>query len=80
MTDYYTTGITNSTGKVKLVDADGNVYDVDIKETIAGTERVVVDDLRSLSVLEQILTTLKKIEYHLFLGTETELKDQDVGG
>jgi len=56
------------------------VVDVDIKETIAGTERVVVDDLRSLSVLEQILTTLKKIEYHLFLGTETELKDQDVGG
>ena len=78
MTDFYTTGITNTTGKVKLVDADGTVYDVDIKKTIAGSDRVVTDDLRSLSVLEQILTTLKKIEYHLYLATDTELKDQDV--
>ena len=37
-------------------------------------------DIRSLDLLEQILTTLKKIEYHLYLGTDTELKDQDVGG
>lgn len=78
MTDFYTTGITNTTGKVKLVDGDGNVYDVDITESIAGSDRVVTDDLRSLSVLEQILTTLKKIEYHLYLATDTELKDQDV--
>jgi hypothetical protein len=80
VTDFYTTGITNSTGKVKFVDSDGKVYDVDVKEDIAGDYKLVIDNPRGLDLLEQILTTLKKIEYHLFLGTETELKDQDVGG
>ena len=78
MTDFYTTGITNSTGKVKLVDSDGTVYDLDVKESIGGGYKVVMDDPRGLSLLEQILTTLKKIEYHLSLGTDTDLKDQDV--
>ncbi len=78
MTDLFTTGITNSIGKSKLVTADGTVYDLDIKESIAGGDKIVVDDQRGLALLEQILTTLKKIEYHLFLGTDTELKDQDV--
>ena len=40
--------------------------------------KLPIVDIRSLDLLEQILTTLKKIEYHLFLGTDTELKDQDV--
>ena len=39
-----------------------------------------VTDSDAVQLLNQILTTLKKIEYHLFLGTDTELKDQDVGG
>ena len=47
-------------------------------KAIAGDSPMV--DTRSLDLLEQILTTLRKIEYHLFLGTDTELKDQDVGG
>lgn len=37
-----------------------------------------VTDIRSLSVLEEVLIVLKKIEYHLMLATDTELKDQDV--
>ena len=35
-------------------------------------------DIRSLELLEQMLITLKKIEYHLYLASDTELKDQDV--
>ncbi|KKL73331.1 hypothetical protein LCGC14_2075990 [marine sediment metagenome] len=50
---------------------------VDIGSDVISDATAVVD-LRALSVLEQILITLKKIEYHLFLGTDTELKDQDV--
>jgi hypothetical protein len=37
-------------------------------------------DLRALDISEQILTTLKKIEYHLSIATDTNLNDQDVGG
>jgi len=35
-------------------------------------------DLRSINLLEGILTELKKIEYHLSIASDTELKDQDV--
>lgn len=35
-------------------------------------------DLRALSLFEQMLIALKKIEYHLSLASDTELKDQDV--
>jgi len=38
-----------------------------------------VTDIRAIQLLEQILTVMQKIEYHLFLATDTELKDQDVG-
>ncbi len=51
--------------------------EVDIGSDIISDATAVVD-LRALSVLEQILITLKKIEYHLFLASDTELKDQDV--
>jgi len=37
-----------------------------------------VKDLMMFSLLEEILTTLKKIETHLSYATDTELKDQDV--
>ncbi len=50
---------------------------VDIGSDIISDSTAVVD-LRALSVLEQILIQLKKIEYHLFLASDTELKDQDV--
>jgi len=35
-------------------------------------------EIRALELFEQMLTTLKKIEYHLYLASDTELKDQDV--
>ncbi len=50
---------------------------VDIGSDVIADATAVVD-LRALDILEQILTTLKKIEYHLFLATDTELKDKDV--
>ena len=43
---------------------------------IAGSDPTI--DIRVLQILEQTLTTLKKIEYHLFIASDTELKDQDV--
>jgi hypothetical protein len=43
---------------------------------ISGHSPVV--DLRAIDIFEQMLTALKKIEYHLMLATDTELKDQDV--
>ena len=33
---------------------------------------------RTLQVMKQMFTSLKKIEYHLSIGTDTNLKDQDV--
>ncbi len=50
---------------------------VDIGSDVIADATAVID-LRALDVLEQMLTTLKKIEYHLYLATDTELKDQDV--
>ena len=43
-------------------------------------ENLTVTETESIQLLIQILTTLKKIEFHLSLGTDIELKDQDVGG
>ena len=37
-----------------------------------------VHDVKGYGLLEQILTTLKKIEYHLSIASDTELKDEDV--
>ena len=45
-------------------------------DSIANAAPVV--DIRGLEIFEQMLVTLKKIEYHLFLASDTELKDQDV--
>ena len=33
---------------------------------------------RTIQVMKGMFTSLKKIEYHLSLGTDTDLKDQDV--
>ena len=59
---------------VQNLRADGDITEV------GGTDKMNVVDSDAVQLLNQILTTLKKIEYHLFLGTDTELKDQDVGG
>ena len=45
-------------------------------ESISSAGPVV--DIRALELFEQMLTTLKKIEYHLYLASDAELKDQDV--
>ena len=66
------------TGKVFYYDLRTDVwYETDhYIKSVSGAAPIV--DIRSLDLLEQILTTLKKIEYHLFLASDTELKDQDV--
>ncbi len=51
--------------------------EVDIGSDVIADSNAVVD-LRALDILQQMLITLKKIEYHLFLASDTELKDQDV--
>ena len=43
-----------------------------------GSRKAKVFDTNTKELLIEILTTLKKIEYHLYLATDTELKDQDV--
>jgi len=45
-------------------------------KSIFGAMPVV--DIRALDILEQVLTTLKKIEYHLAIASDTNLNDQDV--
>jgi len=37
-------------------------------------------DVRAVTILDQILTELKKIEFHMSIATDTNLNDQDVGG
>lgn len=66
------------TGKIFHYDGDTDSWyesEHNIK-AISGENPSV--DLRSIDLQEQILETLKKIEYHLYLATDTELKDQDV--
>ena len=46
--------------------------------TDAGLVKFQMVDHRALSVLEEMSKTLKKIEYHLSIASDTELKDQDV--
>ncbi len=36
------------------------------------------DDSKRLVLLEEILTVMKKLEYHSFLATDAKLEDQDV--
>ena len=48
-----------------------------IREEGNQKEAVVSDD-NTRELLKEILTVLKKIEYHLSIASDTELKDQDV--
>ena len=45
-------------------------------KSVSGAGPVV--DIRALDIFEQVLTTLKKIEYHLAIASDTNLNDQDV--
>ena len=52
--------------------ADGDIT------TIGGIDKMNTTDSETVQLLEQILTTLKKMEYHLSIATDTNLNDQDV--
>lgn len=69
-------------GEAQELTFDGNAVIVAIEGLYiaidAGLSKLRVVDHRALSVLQTISTTLKKIEYHLSIASDTELKDQDV--
>ena len=48
------------------------------KQEEGGTRKVTVVNLSERELLIEILTTLKKIEYHLYVASDTHLNDQDV--
>ena len=58
------------------VDADGDSQEIRVSGP--GDDALKIDNPRTLEVLEGMLTALKKIEYHLMLASDTELKDEDV--
>ena len=41
-------------------------------------DKLSVVDIRALALFEQMLITLKKIEYHLSIASDTNLNDEDV--
>ena len=64
---------------VKLtVDEDGNPVAPSSEATVGGTAMQRVSDMNSNNTLGEILTVLKKIEYHLSIATDTNLNDQDI--
>ena len=69
----------NSKWRRILVDEDGNlIVASDSVATIDGTTTQRVSSMNANNVLGEILTVLKKIEYHLSISTDTNLNDQDV--
>ena len=68
------------TGKLYFFNISDDEWYLSTEETqtVSGASPIV--DLRALDLFEQMLITLKKIEYHLSIASDTELKDQDVGG
>ena len=55
-----------------------STYDGDLTDTQLRAEAVSVTDIPGDNLLGQMLIELKKIQYHLYLGTDTELHDEDV--
>ena len=49
-----------------------------LPSTQEGSKGDYVEDISTRELLIEILTVLKKIEYHQYLATDAELKDQDV--
>ena len=59
----------------------GENPDGDAQNVVVGTRGALTTDDRDVKqLLIGIFTTLKKIEYHLYLATDTHLNDEDVGG
>lgn len=77
--------VTDSTARATMVSllkgllALSGVDDTDMATADGSAVRRVVG-LRIEDTLEQMLTVLRKIEFHLALATDTKLEDQDVGG
>jgi len=61
--------------RVKIVTGEDGKVDGDI----TNKNPVQTMDVVVLTMLQEIATTLKKIEYHLMLATDANLNDQDVG-
>lgn len=69
-------------------DADGKLYlngtEVTFTTTSTNTAEfggatvVPTVNVPLLDVVEQVLTTLRKIEYHLSIASDTQLNDEDV--
>ena len=72
--------------RVELVDADDNplqvssdkALTVDMSSTLTDVLTADKVDLDNKDLLIDILTTLKKIEYHLSIASDTYLNDQDI--
>ncbi len=73
--DLFEDSVVGSTKGITTLGHDGSRLRIP-RLTEAGEQRT--DDVRSLQLLEQMLTVLKKIEYHLYLASDADLKDQDV--
>ena len=52
--------------------------EVSLASDLTPEDGLQVRDHYSIQLLEGILTELKKIEYHLSIASDVELKDQDV--
>ena len=55
-----------------------STYESNLTLAQLNESNVSVNSEMSVQLFEQMLTVLKKLEYHLYLGTDTELNDQDV--
>ncbi len=89
-TAYWIKNIGEGTVTIKNAQGIDDVYEVKLAPLEAihvisgGTKWWVMsylntkDDSKRLELLLQILTVLKKIEFHSFLATDTKLEDQDV--
>ena len=58
--------------KVKITDIDEKDLSLAFE---GGITKVPITDIRVIILLEQMLIELKKIEYHLMLATDTDLKE-----
>ena len=57
--------------KVKITDGTDDLS----LSSEGGNVKMPTTDIRVIDLLEQVLAELKKIEYHLMLATDTDLKE-----
>ena len=66
------------TGKVFHFNLADDVWHESSQYIEAISSAAPIVDIRALDIFEQILITLKKIEYHLSIASDTNLNDYDV--